>query len=213
MRKIYLFDLANTLLYKPSFYTNFLEVLHEHGVNIPVSEFTCRHRWLSELILFPDKTSKSFYEEFNGKLLLSMGIEPRQMLLDEIFAACTYLPWQPFEDTKAIAHIHDSKAILSNWDESVKEKVESFFPGQFEAVFGSALSGLRKPNAAFFQKAINELNVDPSQITYVGDSLKLDIFPALHLGINAILIDRNHDYPFYQGKKIHSLEELIHVSD
>jgi hypothetical protein len=37
----------------------------------------------------------------------------------------------------------------------------------------------------------------------------LDIFPALDMGINAILIDRNNDYPFYRGKKMHSLGELI----
>jgi putative hydrolase of the HAD superfamily len=211
--KIYLFDLANTLLYKPSFYDRFIEILEREGIAIPLSDFIAKHRWLSEIILFPDKTSREFYQEFNAKLLLSIGVQPKQQLLDDIFAACTYLPWQPFADTHVLGDLQNPKAILSNWDESVKEKVESFFPNQFAAVFGSALSGVRKPDVAFFQKAIDELNASPNEITYVGDSLKLDIFPALDLGINAILIDRNNDYPLYRGKKIHSLEELIKVCD
>jgi FMN phosphatase YigB (HAD superfamily) len=211
--KIYLFDLANTLLYKPSFYDRFIEILEQEGIAIPLPDFMAKHRWLSEIILFPDKTSREFYQEFNAKLLLSIGVQPKQQLLDDIFAACTYLPWQAFEDTHVLGDLKHPKAILSNWDESVKEKVESFFPDQFAAVFGSALSGVRKPDVAFFQKAIDELNVSPPEITYVGDSLKLDIFPALDLEINAILIDRNNDYPFYRGKKMHSLEELINVSD
>ena len=211
--KVYLFDLANTLLYKPSFYDRFIEILRQEGIAIPLSDFIAKHRWLSELILFPDKTSREFYQEFNAKLLLSIGVQPKQHLLDDIFSACTYLPWKPFDDTYVLKNMESTKAILSNWDESVKEKVESFFPNQFSAVFGSALSGVRKPDVAFFQKAIDELAVDPSEITYIGDSLKLDIFPALDLGINAILIDRNNDYPFYRGKKMHSLEELINVSD
>lgn len=210
---VYLFDLANTLLYKPSFFTRFLSVLDHHGYSIPMPDFVAKHRWLSEVILFPDKTSKDFYAEFNAKLLLSLGIEPKHDLLDELFSACTYLPWEAFQDTYVLGNLKASKAILSNWDESVHEKVESFFPGQFHAVFGSALSGVRKPDNAFFQKAIEELGVNPSKIIYVGDSLKLDIFPALGLGIDAILIDRNNDYPFYRGKKIHSLEELILKSD
>jgi FMN phosphatase YigB (HAD superfamily) len=211
--KVYLFDLANTLLYKPTFYTRFLDVLARNGCTIPKSELMAKHRWLSEVILFPDKTSSLFYEDFNAKLLLSLGIQPKQSLLDEIFSACTYLPWQAFDDTHVLSDIVTPKAILSNWDESVKDKVEDFFPGQFAAVFGSALSGVRKPDLVFFKKAIDELGVSPAEITYVGDSLKLDVFPALDLGINAILIDRNNDFPFYRGKKMHSLEELINVCD
>ncbi len=211
--KVYLFDLANTLLYKPTFYTRFLEVLERTGVTIPMSEFLSKHRWLSEVMLFPDKTSRTFYDGFNAQLLLSLGIQPTPTILDEIFSACTYLPWQAFPDTHVLNDIATTKAILSNWDESVKDKVEDFFPGQFASVFGSALSGVRKPDLVFFQKAIDELGVSPSEITYIGDSLKLDIFPALGLGMNAILIDRNNDFPFYQGKKMHSLEELINVGD
>ena len=123
------------------------------------------------------------------------------------------MPWQAFPDTHVLQNITNPKAILSNWDESVKDKAEDFFPSQFSAVFGSALSGVRKPDLVFFKKAIDELGVSPAEITYVGDSLKLDIFPALDLGINAVLIDRNNDFPFYLGKKMHSLEELLNVSD
>ncbi|MEN9333064.1 MAG: hypothetical protein RLY35_244 [Bacteroidota bacterium] len=206
--KVYLFDLANTLLYKPTFYTRFLDVLNQHGHAIPMDVFKAKHRWLSEVITFPDKTSRSFYQDFNAHLLLSLGIAPESSLLDEIFSACTYLPWEAFEDTGVLAKLNGPKAILSNWDESVKDKVDEFFPGQFSTVFGSALSGLRKPDLAFFQTAISGLGVAPEEITYVGDSLKLDILPALELGIRAVLIDRNGDYPYYRGQKMHSLEEL-----
>ncbi len=211
--KVYLFDLANTLLYKPTFYTRFLGVLKHHGYEIPSDVFKAKHRWLSEVITFPDKTSRAFYQDFNSHLLLSMGIAPEPNLLDEVFSACTYLPWEAFEDTRMLDKLEFPKAILSNWDESVKEKVNEFFPGQFSTVFGSALNGLRKPDPAFFHKAISGLGVQPEEITYVGDSLKLDIFPALDLGIDAVLIDRNNDYPFYRGRKICNLEELLMSGD
>ena len=209
--KIILFDLANTLLYKPKFFEQFIQIVQREGYLIDERELTAKHKWLSEVITFPDKTSAEFYADFNAKLLLSLGIKPDVNLLESIFKACSYLPWEVFSDTEVLKRVSQKKAILSNWDSSVSEKVEAFFPDMFKHIIGSEISGLRKPDSAFFKLAIEELGVTDGEIIYIGDSLKLDVFPALELGMDAYLIDRNNDYPLYKGKKMNSLADLLEI--
>ena len=110
------FDVANTLLDKPSLYSRMQEVLNRHGHVIPTSVLIKQHRLLSELVTFPDKTSRDFYLVFNTELLLSMGIVPGEQLVSELFDSCTYLPWAPFDDTVFLDEIDKPLGVLSNRD-------------------------------------------------------------------------------------------------
>jgi HAD superfamily hydrolase (TIGR01549 family) len=49
---------------------------------------------------------------------------------------------------------------------------------------------VEKPSPAFFNKIVDELNLAPSSIAYVGDRLDNDVLPALAAGLIAVFIRR-----------------------
>ena len=78
----------------------------------------------------------------------------------------------------------------------------------------SSQVGVRKPHPQIFRKALNELNVDPSQAVFVGDRLIEDVGGAQKVGIRGIL--RYHEGRDYSASitpdaQIDQLKELPEV--
>ncbi len=193
--KYIFFDVAGTLLHKPTFYEIVLEVLKRNGHRIEIFDLKLKHKIASEIIQFPDRTSRDFYQDFNEKLLYSLGIIPTEKLLEEIFSNCSYLPWEKFEDTKMLSKINIPIGIISNFNATLNEKINAFFGPVFKDIFVSEELGVSKPNIEFYKRAIEKVNLFPENILYIGDSLRLDIKPAASLGIKTLLIDRDDFYP------------------
>jgi FMN phosphatase YigB (HAD superfamily) len=206
--KAVFFDAANTLLHKPALYPAMTKVLASHGVVVPCESLLASHRALSEVITFPDRTSTKFYSEFNRSLLLALGVLPSNNLLTELFTACSYLPWEPFADTQKLISITLPLGVISNWDSSLQDKLNLIKDVQFSWVLGSEEQCVRKPDSSFFKRALDATGFEANEIIYVGDSMRLDIEPALQLGIRALLIDRDDLYPFANVKRIRSMSEL-----
>jgi putative hydrolase of the HAD superfamily len=201
------FDAANTLIYKPTLFTKITEVLNGNGYQIDNIVLQKNHKLISEIINFPDKTSEDFYIQFNQELLYSLGIIPNSTLLKEIYWACKFLPWQPFEDIKELYNIPGRKFILSNFHNGLNKIILDFFPDLFEQIIISEEEKYRKPDELFYQTFIRKIDVSSDEILYIGDSLKLDIEPALNVGMNAVLIDRNNQYS-NMPNKISSFREI-----
>jgi putative hydrolase of the HAD superfamily len=209
--ELILFDAANTLIHKPALWDNILNVLRDYNILIDKTELRKKHKLISEIIHFPDRTSPDFYKNFNNELMLSLGIIPSEKLLDDIFDSCTYLPWEAFDDTKYIKEIDIPKAILSNFNSSLKDHVEAVFGKNiFSTIIGSEKEGVGKPSLKFYERALTILNIDPAKIIYIGDSLKLDIIPASKVGIDSWLIDRDNNFTYFD-KRINSLQELKNI--
>lgn len=208
MIKAVFFDVANTLLYKPELFKRIDDVLKKNGYIIKSDALVQKHKLLSEIFIFPDKTSKEFYASFNTELLYLLGIPPTEVLLKEIFEACSYLPWQPFEDTSFINNIQQPVGVLSNWDDTLPKKLKEHFNFTFLWILGSQLRGVRKPDPTFFAMMMELTAYSPGEILYVGDSLKLDIVPALRMGIDAVLIDRAGIFENSPVKRITHLAQL-----
>jgi len=206
--KYILFDAANTLIHKPALWINLQSTLKKFGHDVPADLLKRNHKLISECIRFPDKTSKAFYQEFNSELLYSIGIMPTEELLDAVFKACTYLPWEKFSDTKVIDSLKLPVGILSNFNSSLKDTIYKEFGDVFKHIFISENYGIGKPDVKFYEIAIKEIGFAPNEILYVGDSIKLDMQPALKAGLNPILIDRDSVYPFYKNR-VSSLDALI----
>jgi FMN phosphatase YigB (HAD superfamily) len=206
--KAVFFDAANTLLYKPGLYPAIRAVFANHGVAVPDKILLAAHRFLSEVVLFPDQTSSSFYRDFNSHLIRSFGVIPTDELLDALFAACTYLPWEPFPDTDFLSSLTLPLGVLSNWDTSLPSKLSLISDARFEWILGSAEQQIRKPNPGFFKKIVEVTGLNAEEIVYIGDSMRLDIEPALYFGMNALLIDRENLYPYSTVPRIKSLYEL-----
>lgn len=211
--KAIFFDVANTLLYKPKVYSAIQNVLLDHKVAVPYPSLIAAHRLLSETIIFPDKTSSDFYREFNSHLLRSFGVVPTERLLDTLFSACSYLPWEAFSDVDFLSSIKVPMGVLSNWDRSLQEKLPLIANTSFDWILGSAEQGVRKPDLTFFQKIIEATGMQAEEIVYVGDSMRLDIEPALSLGMKAVLIDRDDLYPHATVQRVKSLHEVAQLYD
>lgn len=207
--KAVFFDVANTLLHKPGLVPAIAGVLDRHGVLVSPAELFRQHRLLSELVVVPDQTTPDFYREFNASLLRLFGILPTASLLDEIYACCKPLPWAPFSDLDALGRIPLPMGVLSNWDRSLPEQLARHVPAQFNWILGSAELGVRKPDPAFFGRMLAATALSPADLLYVGDSIRLDIEPALRLGLKVALIDRENLYSCATVPRIRRLDELM----
>lgn len=208
MIKAVFFDVANTLLEKPQLFSKMTAALQCNGHIVDEKNMRLVHKFVSEVFVFPDKTSREFYREFNTHLLYALGIVPSDELLNDLFEACTYLPWQPFTDSAALESIERPLGILSNWDNSLREKLADHFNVSFNWVLCSQDEGIKKPNPLFFQRMMNQSGLQAEEILFVGDSMKLDIHPALELGVKALLIDRHNHFPNANVARIENLEEI-----
>ena len=211
MTKAVFFDVANTLLYKPDLYPKMEEVFKKHGYTVSRKELEKKHRTLSEVIIFPDQTSRAFYLHFNTELLYLLGIFPAENLVAELFDACTYLPWAAFQDVHALSRINLPMGVLSNWDSTLPKKLKEHIDCSFSWVLGSQLQGVRKPDPAFFKIMIESAECRPEEILFVGDSVRLDIVPAMQLGVKAVLIDRPGLYPDSGLIRISDMKQLADI--
>jgi len=208
-----LLDAANTLIHKPSLWINMTKVLEESGYIIDLSELKMKHKIISELIQFPDVTSEKFYNTFNKELLLSMGILPTDSILSKLFHSCKYLPWEIFDDIHYLSEVNLPIGVLSNFNSSLTELLKNKIPEiKFKHIIISETEGVSKPNSSFYQKAIEKIGLQPNEILYIGDSLKLDIEPAIQIGFEALLIDRNSYYKLSK-QRIESFKEIITISN
>jgi putative hydrolase of the HAD superfamily len=206
--KYIFFDVAGTLLHKPSFYVTLLDVLRNYGYKGTVSELKFKHRLASELIKFPDRTNKEFYSTFNEDLLFSLGLIPEDEVLDEIFSKCSYLPWEKFDDTVVLSGIDLKMGVISNFNTTLRAKLIDFFGPLFKDVLVSEELRVAKPQIDFYKRAIETVGVSAENILYIGDSLKLDIRPALRVGMQPLLIDRDNFFS-ESNYSIKSLNQIL----
>lgn len=205
--KYLLLDVSGTILYKPVLFDKISEVLSDFGWSVEKHTIRYHHKLLSEAIHFPDRTDETFYKNFNSELLFSLGIVPDEKILQALFKACSYLPWEKFDDTDALLQVDVPMGIVSNFNTTLEEKLTHFFGPIFTDVFVSETIGMSKPSIEFYQFALDKIGIQPNEIVYVGDSFKLDYKPAVELGITTFIIDRDGFYP-KNDTVIHSLFEL-----
>ena len=85
----------------------------------------------------------------------------------------------------------------------------------------SAVWGVRKPDAAFFDRLAAELDLPPGDIAYVGDRVDNDVAPAAQAGMRSIWIRRGpwawvqagREVPAVADGVIDSLHELVGLLD
>lgn len=209
--KLLLVDAANTIIHKPELWNRIINVLSQHDIHVDEKILKTHHKLLSEIIHFPDRTDANFYKNFNSELLLSLGILPNETLLDDIYSACTYLPWNSFSDTDILKDLPIKKAVLSNFKTSLNETLDPLFGDTFDFVITSESKGVAKPDIAFYKAIFDYTDALPEEILYIGDSLKLDVIPAQSLGIHSMLIDREDIYKYCKNRilSFHDFNQFI----
>lgn len=206
-QKHLVFDAANTLLHKPALWERWGETLAEFGYAVAEGELKQRHKLLSEHIFFPDRTDAAFYRHFNAEVLLALNIPPAERLLDSLFTACTYLPWEVFEDAHILGEVQLPMTVISNFHGGLRDLLAKLLPNvKFKHIIISEEVGAAKPSREFYNAAFAKIGEDPSRLHYVGDSLKLDVLPAREFGVHTYLIDRLELYP--QNKDVVTVRSL-----
>lgn len=104
-------------------------------------------------------------------------------------------------------------ALLTNGPaDGQRTKIEALGIGHFfDQIFISGETGYEKPSPAAFTNALNVLQGTPENTIMIGDSLELDILPAVNLGIHAIHLDRLEQEfnPDPQFQTVPSLKTLL----
>ena len=92
------------------------------------------------------------------------------------------------------------------------EAVEDFLRRHVDFVGSSERWGVEKPDHDFFGRVVEEAQVGPDEIAYVGDRVDNDVEPALAAGMVAVHVRRGpwgylHDPP-PEAIQVRSLQEL-----
>jgi HAD superfamily hydrolase (TIGR01662 family) len=80
------------------------------------------------------------------------------------------------------------------------EAILSAIGVDFEFVAASAAWGVHKPDPAFFARIIEQLDLPPERIAYVGDRVDNDVRPAAAAGMRAIFLRRGPWAWIQQGR-------------
>jgi HAD superfamily hydrolase (TIGR01549 family) len=87
------------------------------------------------------------------------------------------------------------QAVVSNWPPSLNRFLKHHhFDGYFEVIVGSGREGVMKPDTSLLQRALDRLEIKPSQAVFVGNDPQLDILPARTLGLRAVHFDPRREY-------------------
>ena len=106
--------------------------------------------------------------------------------------------------------------IVSNADGTVEEMLRESGvcqvgdgPGvRVEVVVDSTVVRVAKPNPDIFKHALEPMQLDPSEVVYVGDTYRYDVVGALRAGIRPIHLDPYDLHHDHDHERVRSLDEL-----
>jgi 2-haloalkanoic acid dehalogenase type II len=125
----------------------------------------------------------------------ALGV-PGLSLADARDAMLASIRFDPYPDAApALRDLRDRGlrlVVLSNWDCSLREVLErTELATLLDGVVTSAETGMRKPDPALFEVALQVAGAAPGEAVHVGDSPGNDVGGARAAGIRAVLLDRD----------------------
>jgi putative hydrolase of the HAD superfamily len=100
--------------------------------------------------------------------------------------------------------------VISNFDSRIYTVMRDLdILSFFQSVTISSEAGFAKPAPEIFHAAARSLQLAPSRILLVGDSLRDDVLGARHAGMQSILIDRTDRHANADIQRIVTLNEVL----
>jgi HAD superfamily hydrolase (TIGR01509 family) len=113
------------------------------------------------------------------------------------------------ETLAALAATGIELAVVSNSDGSVEASlVGQGLREHFGQVFDSQVVGLEKPDARFFEHALEVCGADPQRTLHVGDLYTVDVVGARSAGVHALLLDPFEDWGSVDCARLPDLPSL-----
>lgn len=126
----------------------------------------------------------------------SLPVPAEKMVDEALHVACNRSVYQDVLPVLQSLSQHYSLSIASNTDNMVIETVLKRQPLPVRSVFTSEDLRCYKPSAAFYHKILNQLQCDPSQCLFVGDSYEEDVYGPCSAGMHAVLLNRTETHIF-----------------
>ncbi len=230
---VVLFDAGETLLRPdPSFPQLIVQLLDRRGVTVEHDEPVWIERALQTVFSAMDdlivnrqqfstslERSRAFWEAIYARLLRELQVD------DPSGELATYL-YDEFSNPEHYALFPDALpalrelaaggytlGIVSNFEEWLTVLLERL--GILElmsVVVVSGREGIEKPDAEIFRRALDRLGATAERAVYVGDNPRIDVVPALAMGMGAVLVDRRGVHEAVNGAPVvRSLEEVPSV--
>ena len=223
-----LFDAGETLLRpEPSFPELIVRLLRARGIEIEHDEPAWIQNALASVFRAMDdlvanreqfstsaERSRAFWTTMYSRLLAELGVQ-------DDGAHALYL-FQEFSKPEHYALFPDAlpavrELIAQDYVIGIVSNFESWLRGLLEhlgllplmsVVVVSGEEGIEKPDPEIFRRALERLEVEASRAVYVGDNPRIDVEPAVALGMGAILVDRRGVHDGFAGVKVRSLEQV-----
>ena len=101
-------------------------------------------------------------------------------------------------------------ALRAQWDEVLRDGIAELM----SCVILSSVAGVRKPDAAIFQKAAAECGVPCGEMAYVGDTLSRDVLGCRNAGVALSIQIQNPDMAFRDAAFVNTgLAPDVRISD
>lgn len=123
----------------------------------------------------------------------------------------TYRDVTPALDALTADHRQLSLGVITNGDaDQQRRKLQHVgLTSLLQHATISSEAGAAKPDAKIFRTACSELQLQPSQVVYVGDRLQTDAEAAIAAGLHGIWLDRRDAASATSVPRIRTLTELV----
>lgn len=211
------FDAGFTLIEpRQTIADNLAEVLEAHGHEAGPEDirraWEAADAWFWETYHQPgnaawtnDADIEATWRRYHGLMLRELGFgDQEHELIDAIVAGhLSASAWQPYPDTIAALELvqgHPSRdgrpapriAVISDFGSALADVLQAVgLTPYIDVLLISAVEGLAKPAAEFFELACTRAGVAPADAVMIGDSYRADVVGARSAGIDAVLLDRN----------------------
>jgi REG-2-like HAD superfamily hydrolase len=224
--EVIFFDAGDTLLGPhPSFPELFSVVCEEHGYDVPPELVVRVQSELAPNLIdlaedtgvdnpsFSSEESQRFWGHLYVRFLSALDIADSDLaaaLLERFSTSSTYML---FEDVlSTLRRLHELGyriGLISNFEQWLEERLIELEVGRlFDVSVISGFVKIEKPDPAIYELALQRARVEPGRAVHVGDSMSMDVEPAVSVGMHAVLLDRAGRFPDSNVPRIESLEEL-----
>ncbi|MFA6921694.1 MAG: HAD family hydrolase [Gallionella sp.] len=147
-------------------------------------------------------------------------LEQLPVLLAQTYRAASRFKLQPYSGvayTVAQLHLKYHLAIVSDGQATyaIPELNAVGLSGYFDPIFISGQFGYRKPDPRLFIAALAEMQMDVSEVLFVGNDMYRDVCGAQSLGIKTVFFKSNQGTQEKEGVKpdyiIYSFPELLNA--
>ncbi len=211
-----LFDAGGTLIrMEPEVSTTIYVRIQEHGVTEEeVSKaYKKAAKEFYQTYYSQNIDTSRFWAAFIQSVLDDLGIEEElgEEIYNTIKEKTEFVAYPETSDVLKNLSSDYTLGIVSNWDLEVQigDVLEELdLRKYFSTIVVSNELKVLKPNPQIFLKALENIQLAPSQCFYVGDDPYEDFYGAKNVGLIPLLLDREGEYDALDSPKISDLKEI-----